>query len=513
MDSVCKLFIVEDEYSIRHGIEQLINWSSYGFEIIGEACNGKDALIKIEYLQPHIVITDIRMPEMDGIVLTKLLHTRYPAIQILVLSGHSDYNYVRAAFQYGAMDYILKPMLNPQDLLATLQKAAARIPGMQLQQTTLSTPEATLASFLDGFSVQSAQLTAQPLFCGPCYLLFGMDVAHVFDQPQDLQRHCDLLLQACTKYLRDIPFVCTALQGKIVLALVSLTAKTEKQTKQKLAMIAQEINAYCGNAFFACSTLQLSLPAVKKTYQTTFSEALTQRFYHEGTCFLEADLSKTAEQADVFDKKSFLAFLQDGNLKAALTLLTQAVAKIVENRILPEIELKSLVQNSFYQILDYWEDRGMDFNELSRLKRDYIMRVSHAAFAAELQHVTAQIVREILQYDASMGISQLDEMLQFISAHYSEKLTLTDLARKFNFNYYYLSTYFTAKYSENFSDYLHHIRIDKAKLLLQNIDIPVAEVGGMVGYTDNSYFARVFKKQIGMTPSHYRQQKTKAART
>lgn len=132
MSTYCRILIVEDEYLTRQGIKGMIHWEQEGFQIVGEASNGEEALARIEELKPQIVLTDVVMPVMDGIALTQAIQERYPEIRVIVLSGYSDFEYVKSIFQHGAVDYILKPTLNQQELLATLCKAAGQIPDFVL---------------------------------------------------------------------------------------------------------------------------------------------------------------------------------------------------------------------------------------------------------------------------------------------------------------------------------------------------------------------------------------------
>ena len=105
-----KVFIVDDEKIIRKGISSILQQHIPSLEIIGEAADGAEALEKISANVPDIVITDVKMPNMDGVELTKELHRQHPSTKIIVLSGYDDYNYVRQSMKNGALDYLLKPI-------------------------------------------------------------------------------------------------------------------------------------------------------------------------------------------------------------------------------------------------------------------------------------------------------------------------------------------------------------------------------------------------------------------
>ncbi|MED4958707.1 response regulator, partial [Paenibacillus macerans] len=106
MRELCKILIVDDEILVRQGIKHHLNWEQYGFQIVGEASNGKEALEMIGRLSPHIVITDIVMPVMDGEEFTRVLKAHFPQIEVVVLSSYGEFNYVRSTFQSGVADYI-----------------------------------------------------------------------------------------------------------------------------------------------------------------------------------------------------------------------------------------------------------------------------------------------------------------------------------------------------------------------------------------------------------------------
>ena len=122
-----RVLIIDDEYIMRQGLKYMINWEQEGFEIVGEASNGKDALELIDELKPHIVISDIVMPLLDGVDFTEAMHKLYPHIQIIILSGYDNFEYVKYTFMNGVVDYVLKPTLNPEELRKILKKAAERI--------------------------------------------------------------------------------------------------------------------------------------------------------------------------------------------------------------------------------------------------------------------------------------------------------------------------------------------------------------------------------------------------
>ena len=175
MDDSCRIMIVDDEFIMRQGIKFMMKWENGGYEIVGEASNGRDALEKLAELSPHIVLCDIAMPVMDGLDFIKVAHKEYPDIKIIVLSGYDNFEYVREALLNGAYDYVLKPTLNPETLTALLNKIAADIPGLQLKKRQGSDLDGLFEKFMTGSDAcADGRLTfAMP---GSCFRFFVMQL-------------------------------------------------------------------------------------------------------------------------------------------------------------------------------------------------------------------------------------------------------------------------------------------------------------------------------------------------
>lgn len=112
MAEYCKVVIIDDEFIMRQGMKHMLDWEKEGFQIVGEASNGQEGLEVIEKTKPNIVLTDIVMPVLDGIEFSEILNKRFPEMQLVILSSYDKFEYVKATFLNGVVDYILKPTLN-----------------------------------------------------------------------------------------------------------------------------------------------------------------------------------------------------------------------------------------------------------------------------------------------------------------------------------------------------------------------------------------------------------------
>ena len=165
------------------------------------------------------------------------------------------------------------------------------------------------------------------------------------------------------------------------------------------------------------------------------------------------------------------------------------------------------MQNCTYNAISNLETIKIDQIEINSLKHKLFTQIDQALYADDLILICEEMCNTfkdlISRYENSFNSHIINKIIQYIQTNYAEPLTLTDVSKKFNFNYYYLSSYFSSHNSEGFNEFLNKIRIEKACEFLKK-DIPISLVSSMVGYSDQSYFSKVFKKFTGFTPSSYR---------
>ena len=183
-----RVMIVDDEYIMRQGIKYMINWEEYGFQVVGEASNGKEALDFMEKLKPNVVFCDIAMPVMDGLDFVRIVHRKYPDVQILILSAYDKFEYVRQALLNGAVDYVLKPTLNPEELLKILSKIADKIPGVSMGKKFFSSQEQQIERFFKGYEQEIKKQDLIQYFPHSCYMLAGVPVHFCNLAGQDLSQ-------------------------------------------------------------------------------------------------------------------------------------------------------------------------------------------------------------------------------------------------------------------------------------------------------------------------------------
>lgn len=503
------MLIAEDEYITRQGIQHMVDWNAEGFEIVGEATNGKDALEMVEKLRPHIVLTDIVMPVMDGVELARNLRLKHSGIQLVVLSSYSDFGYVRDSFQNGAVDYILKPTLNPTNLLKTMKQVAARIPGLKLHGCQDLSSATCIGQLLSGFSGETVQKQLQKKFQKSHFMLIGMDAARIFGQEASvLENQERLLSQSLDDNLSGYTYVQLLARESILLLVINFSQLEQQSVLAALRTAVEKIAQDEPRTFYVTSSVFSDLALMKEIYHGSFINNMDRYFYYKGNHLLTSGEFCELRPTVKFDITRYTESLEALQVDHALDLLETYVDAILTEHSLDEMELKTLVQNAWYQMISVLEDQELNPDNLSYLKRDCLIKIHACAYSENFAQIFSILQADfraiIRKYEVNVQRSTIQKILKYIGNHYSEPLTLASLAQRFNFSYTYLSSYFHTHHKEGFSEYLNKERIRHAAELLQQDILSVSEVCGAVGYTDQSYFSRVFKKLTGFTPREYR---------
>lgn len=516
MSELCKVLIAEDEIMIRQGIRHLIDWRKYGFEIVAETKNGIDALEKIEKYHPHIVISDIVMPVMNGIELINEISRRYPGIQVIVLSGHSDFEYVKATFRSGAIDYILKPSLNPADLLSTMKLAAKRITSFSLSPDyKASTIDQKFGQILSGYYSDETLSSVIDYFPKPYFTLFGMDARYALGPYANMELIAEYIDLIAPDYLMGLAYS-HIIYNNVLLFIINHC--TGDNVECSLAAMTANISKHSQSVFFVCSECFSEAQNIHKIYNNDFATYLSKRFYHKHCNFITVSQLRETECKATFNSIDFSKLLGIGGVMQAIDLLREQISEMLWIHRMDETELKSLAQNAIYQItmtleemlvkMDKLESVSAELENLRDLKRDCLARVNKPYFAKEFEAEFSAAMDDLAGFFTErlclFNKSVMSKVLDYINNNYSAPLSLEKLARQFNFSYHYLSAYFGTNNQESFSKYLNHIRITQAQKMLMDVNNSISDICFSVGYSDHSYFTQVFKKFTGLTPKAYR---------
>ncbi|MFP7168867.1 response regulator transcription factor [Terribacillus sp. FSL K6-0262] len=484
---LCRTLIVDDEILIRQGIKHYLDWEKEGFTIVGEASNGREALELIEKLDPHIVVTDVVMPIMDGEALIRIVKEKYPHIGLIVLSSFSEFDYVRGAFQNGVIDYILKPKLNAEVLLQALRLAAG-----QLEDFHLSTGEhdktwkEKLLRLFEGVDTSFHEEIAA---------YFPSKHFQVVSIRQEASQDAGSIRNTAMKNGSFFPIISGADNE------ISLWNGEE---------ILDE-NAFPDVPASACICVTRPFDDILelKEKQKELEQLESYRFYFPDKGYLsEASLPlDTAEECE-FEMDGFIEACKRDDFQEAFRHVQEHMERSAKNYKQDIAEYKAFLNNVMFNLIVLLGNGKYQTELLEKRKYDYFQRVVQAEDIYKANKTIASFLKEVeCLVKSEGGQGHMRKLTAYIKEHYHEALSLSDIANHFHFSPSYLSNYFSAHSREGFSGYLNRVRIEAAINLLRQNDIPISKISEQVGFSDHSYFCRVFKKQTGYSPSQYRRKR------
>ena len=502
MGEVCKVLIVDDEMLIRQGIINYIAWEQEGFQIVGEASNGKEAMGLIAEFAPHIVITDIVMPIMDGIDLVKEGKMEFPDTEFIVLSSFEDFEYVRSMFQNGVADYILKPKLNGPELLKILNRVVNRIPGLQHCVSAAQaepTTEEMVESVIQGYHLPVERDGLSDILPNSHFVLVAIRGKSV--DPLQLKTTLE------GSMLEEMPIL--ALNSSDADALLLLNFHPHQLDTIKQA-IKQQAARLPEAAWMMCEPVD-AIEDLKKAYDEGCAKMKKYAFYlPEDKLFIFGELPQENEKQATFDLNHFIEMFKDRLFNAAFTYLENHVDYLSGRYNNDSFEFKSFLGNIVFNIVVLLDAMKYDTEELEQKKYSYFSTINEAADVNEALALLREFLEETKEIihlgDKASESNNLDKILEYIELHYTEPLRLSEIANHFHFNASYLSSYFSTHHKEGFSEYLNRVRIKKSMELLENSTVSISNISGMVGYSEHSYYCKVFKRITGMSPGSYRKE-------
>lgn len=524
LNDLCKVLIVDDEYLVRQGIKHLLNWEAEGFQMVGEAGNGKEALEMVGLLRPHIVITDIVMPVMDGEEFVRKLKAAFPDIEIIVLSSFSEFEYVKSTFQNGVADYILKPTLETEGLLHVLRATAVKIPSMNGRNLSSSNFSPSVDSIIDklisGYETDIDVNIIHDTFPWDRFCLCGCSLKYMLNQDQkELMLVKSNLLKEVARYVssEDVCYHLIETEPAMFIVLFNF-GQSElghiiEGVRTMVTAIGQQDSEWCwviGDEFHDFNHLG-------NVYRESFLKMIDYAFFlPDRALIIESDLPSVPQTDIKFSMNHFTDELKRKHMDTAFQYLQEHVEMLAGQYKNDVFEFKSFLSNTIFVIITLLDSTKVDTVLLEEEKYSYFKKMDEARYARDAIALLQSFLDKVQHMIASADLKDKDsnrlqqqQLLDYMHENYAEQLTLADLSKHFHFNMSYLSSYFSAHMKEGFSEYLNRIRIEKAIELLNDGNITISDISGRVGYSDHSYFCKVFKKFTGDSPSSYRRKKYK----
>ena len=502
MRQYISVFIVDDEVSGRESVKKILTSRQSPFKIIGEAGNGAEALDFIRIYHPDIVITDVVMPVMNGVSFIEILERKYPEIRVIVLSSYSEFDYVKGTLRHGAVDYVLKPMLNQSTLFSALKQASGHL----AQKEDDPLPEEVKFSRKLSEYILNPNLPAMDEEVSSCFTYPNFAILYTNgNYASDLQIISDFMMQELGSYLNNCkaaPFCLTDSRFALLLNYTGKTGSLKEKLEQKIKVFKKNEP----DTFFTMSQPFHCLNELRGSYKTLSAKSHQMRFFYKNELLVTEDRLFTPNRNSDFFTNQYYFSVSTQNYSVILNDLLSELEKLTAKRTHPET-LKKICTSVLFSVYLMLENTFQETNHsFAGEQIQVINQISDIKYESDFLHVTRQVVQDLDSriHALADGADQnllIGRMLAYVNEHYGEKITLNSLADRFHFSTGYLSKYFTTHFNESFNDYLNRVRIQHSYELLKCHDLNISEVAEKCGYSDISYFSRVFKKHTGKTPS------------
>ena len=515
MKPVFKIMIVDDEMLVRQGIKHLLDWEQEGYRIVGEASNGLEALNLMDEVSPHVILTDIVMPVMGGEKLVKVVKEKYPHIEIIVLSSFSEFDYVRSTFQSGVADYILKPKLEADYLMSILNKVTAKMVAMKpVADPRADQGEAQILQAIEklmtGYESSLDPLLVHSRFPFGQYLFFGADLKHMKESGDRWSFGNELESELRKIAMADMVFMRLKFVNDTALFLLNVNPERRNELVIELRQLIPKLAHDTSETHLVISQCFTDFNSLGQVYHGNYLKLMRYGFFLKDRTLIEYEhLPGLPDSPLEYDMGELLEQLKRKQYRKAFTgFLEYACLRSMDYRT-DIFEFKSSLGNFIFNVATTLGKMKVETGSLENAKYDYFRKIDEARYAGEAIAVVEAFIREAQRAIGETNTSvnpNMDRLLEYIQDHYADPITLTGVARQFHFNASYLSSYFASYNGEGFSEYLNKIRLEKAMELLLTTELTISEISASVGYSDQSYFTKVFKKQTGISPSQFRRQ-------
>ena len=534
-----KVFLVEDEYIVREGIKNNIDWEKNGYDFCGEASDGELAFPMISEKRPDIVITDIRMPFMDGIELSRMIKEEYPEIKIIILSGHEEFEYAKAAIQIGVEEYLLKP-INGDELLQVVNRVAQKIKEENESRETLQEGEGDenfeyakrqlLSSLIDdNASLSDAMEQGKKIhlnLMAQCYNIMMLKLQRKNKEQGFSQRILELY-KTMEDTLKEqdgqsIMFD-RAPEGKVILFMGSGEEEIRRNMDVFAGQFREILPEYEDVTYFGSVGVPvMRLRELGESYEAA-SHGFSYRFLTEPNQIVdnhtvfdqtrnEKKFSCSIGSVDIqnLDKQKIESFLKGGEMNEIHFFVEEYMKNTGDAGKNSMIFRQYIVMDMFFaashfltQITDGREQLGEPFESPEQMQKIVSDLEATVVYIKELFTKVMQ-VRDAQTTEHNSDV--VENAKKYISENYhDEELTLNTVAHEVNVSPNHLSAMFSQKTGQTFVKYLTDVRMHRAKELLKCTSKRSNEICEEVGYRDPHYFSHLFKKNVGCSPIQYRE--------
>ncbi|MED4585314.1 response regulator [Brevibacillus choshinensis] len=525
-----KLILVDDEEDVREGVSQEIDWHGYGFEVLAKAENGKEALDLVERLRPDVVVTDIKMPFMDGLQLAEAVRRQFPATRIIILTGFDEFEYAQKAVKLHIDEYVLKPFSAVEliDVLIKVknrmdEEAAHRENNQLLRESYRKSLPVLREVFLS--SLLTRQLPREDILAKATeysvQLLGSEYLVSVMCLDQKKKDEQQILLFAVKNIAEEqvqlghyagIVF----LHNDLVVLLLRKEADDQERLEHQMQMIAEEIRRTVEKYLSVTVTVGVGT-VIRDVTQLPYSyEDAGLALDYKGILgnnrliFID-DVEKQPRESVRFDERKeheLVRCIKMGTLPELHAVVDELFSDVAEGNVSIH-DYRIYLLEIMTTILKTAQRAELDMDQMFGAQSHLLAEITSFNSVQEAQNRVNGICEKIMSSIASGRHHTykrlVDQAIEYTHRHYqSPDISIHKVCADLHISPGYFSSIFKRETKTTFVTYLLHLRMEKAKELLRTTDLKTFEIAEQVGYTDANYFSFCFRKHVGQSAKEYR---------
>jgi two-component system response regulator YesN len=533
-----KVIIVDDEILARVGIKSLIPWHEHGIELVGECENGKQAYDMAKELLPDIIITDVKMPVMNGIELIKALKAEGMNFKFIMLSSYDDFEFVKEAMRLGAEDYILKLQVEPEELLKVLNNIFNKI---EQERTEKNRNIHIKKQIHDDISVLKGKFL-KDLICGNVFnehdieksfkaynialpqtnliclviRIEDMDMYHNYTK-DDIY----MLKSTVINIIEEISlnygtgYVCDSEPDLYKVVCSVRIDDSASSLYNSICQMAKDLKEFLKHSMnltvsIGVSDIHMKYSDISRAYREA-REAIDNSFtYLAGSTIAYSDVKSPSSDHIGIPLEEELNELESSLKNYSLSGIQKAFDSLIR-RVIQSNNVSKKYMNGICHILifvvnvfiknnnlspeEIWGKDENPYDQVSRLK-------NLNDFIGWIKKINDSIITIINQENESNVI--ILRAKQFINKNFCNNISLEVVSEHIGLSPSYFSSLFSRATGESFIDYVTNLRINLAKQLLKSSKYKIYEISEMVGYDNTHYFSRIFKKNVGVSPLDFK---------
>lgn len=518
-----KVLIADDELLVRVGLKTTVNWEENGFILVGEAQNGKEAIELFDKHDPDILITDIKMPMIDGLELIQILQKKKKKLKSIILTHYDDFSYAHKAIKLGASEYILKHNLSPEILLEVLNTLALDIDSVNSGQDSKKdykqinnennylnhllekayVSNISKKSYNDLINVDSIS-TKYPYF----FIAFGKVE---YDSESEINMKDNMLIKNLSKalFLKENIIYTDIMTDEYLILLFNIDSVMEnikKKQEEYILAFRRNLKHFLEmDMVFGISTVSnkiLDIPQLLEEGRVTSGRYF---FNNSQKIFFYDDLEKMKPVHCRVENKIIMECMNTYDSIKLHHYIDDIFSKVHESYDVNRVKKVFINLISLARVLYYEKNKSSELS-ISDIKFDYNNFNKLKTFESIKKYV--HDVYDFLLTSNENGNKEYSyvvvKSVEYIKNNYMRNISLEEVADNVEISKSYLSLLFKQETGINFSNFLSNYRIEQSKKFILETSYKIYEIAERVGFDNPYYFSRVFKDKVGMSCKEFK---------